>query len=497
MKGSLESRRPKSLRGSAMAQLMMAVALSAGVMLLLSRVSLNAVKVGKRASDHSALHQMQADAVALNKDISTLLKTWRDPSMLSVTGEIADCIPETEIPKCLPAEQIMDSTVKQKAAGLVVRSVRLANTSKNGAQLGTPIAGTERSPVFYNGEGAPCPAGASGPQCRFQGTGYMIRQNASGDPGNVRFIVKFERNPRNRLSDESPLAPVYAVIEVGMRWRGPSSAPTCDGVLGFDIVGDPLCYPYPNCQPGYHFSGWDAAGVPQCVSDKQVDCPVGQGVAGYDAQGIRVCKPIVNAGQWSGCTVACGGGVATSCSYPFPNPAIPNDGACSRVAPQCNTGPCSCSHTGPDCWTAWSACGGGTCEKVGQNTRRCQATPPMTCVDPANQGTLSTRTNRRTGVTTLQESKPCDFSSTNRWTGQNRSFPIIWAASPCGFDRWYDVSGCSYSVGGVPTWPWPGSPPGSPSFSADQCRYGSFPRGSLYIFGPGRFITGGAVPNSP
>lgn len=92
---------------------------------------------------------------------------------------------------------------------------------------GIPIAGTVTQPLYFDSnaldkDATACPGGTSNPVCRFQSVGYMVRQNAAGDPGNVTFVIKVEQTAHTRVANATPLAPIYKQIVVNQLWKNPA-----------------------------------------------------------------------------------------------------------------------------------------------------------------------------------------------------------------------------------------------------------------------------------
>lgn len=123
---------------------------------------------------------------------------------------------------CPPATTVTDPVVAQEAlGGKTVSNVYLYD------MYGAQIAGPSTAPLYYDGNGLEkaalqCPGGTTNPNCRFRSIGFMIRDNATGSPGNIIFVRKVEQSPHVVQKGVVPLAPTYDIVRVGTLWKNPA-----------------------------------------------------------------------------------------------------------------------------------------------------------------------------------------------------------------------------------------------------------------------------------
>lgn len=138
--------------------------------------------------------------------------------------------------------------------------------------LGDPLAGTLLKPLYLDSAGRPCESATPEKSCPLMSTGYFLRSNANinQNPGNVRFIVKLQRNldAIAQNSSQSMMKPEYLSIELGTSWQDSSdSSPAGTVKLGYLTDGTPrFVNPLHSCAAGQIYIGDTASGTAICKS---------------------------------------------------------------------------------------------------------------------------------------------------------------------------------------------------------------------------------------
>lgn len=232
-----------------LAQLMIAVGIAAGVTLLVAKLGDNTSQVQKRSLGNSGTLEARARIAILNKEISRWWSKDLQPAdQLLASSVLTNCL-KTSGAVCPPdaKSSIQDDAVIAEAGTRAVVPVNLYVRVKSNA--GAPVAadfekisGTVAAPVYLDNSGATCAAGAADKRCVREVTSYFIRQNATGNPGAVYFIVRMRQNPATLAPNAPPTIPTtYDKINVGLLWTGTKSTGPIPvgGILPMPATGVP------------------------------------------------------------------------------------------------------------------------------------------------------------------------------------------------------------------------------------------------------------------
>ncbi|MEZ4815910.1 MAG: type II secretion system protein [Bdellovibrionota bacterium] len=140
--------------------------------------------------------------------------------------------------------------------------------------LGERIAGSLDSPVYLDESGRPCTDENASSRCPIKSVGYFLRSNAStsGNPGDVRFVIKVEPNMQAMSEGGRTLfKPEILTIDLGQSWKDQSKPITKDSplsgalLLGYKLDGTPYYNkPGEKCPSGEFLTGLSDAGTAIC-----------------------------------------------------------------------------------------------------------------------------------------------------------------------------------------------------------------------------------------
>lgn len=245
-----------SKSGLTVVELMIAVGLSVGVVLISTRLSMNASQTVENAI---------TNGMGTTSMRESIIQAGRDPLSWVASQTQADTLNGGWLKNCLSATSsscpASDSTITdpdiltQVPPGGAVNSLPLFIPSKNApVKLADfeSISGSTLQPLYLDDNGARCTTGSPSTQCIRMATGYMVRQYASTGstgPGAIKFIVKMSQNQNAAILRGSPkeVTSIYTRINVGTAWKGATA------VAGPIPVGTivPFAGPETAVPPGY------------------------------------------------------------------------------------------------------------------------------------------------------------------------------------------------------------------------------------------------------
>lgn len=333
------------LKGFAMAEIIM-VLMAVGIASFLIAGLMKQLSVlGSKSSQTGVVFEFRNKVNAISKNPEEWLNKMR-----AAHSEYASCLPDAasvssnyKCPNIYPNIKDEDSLL-EKAAGpsLHVASGPMIDL------LGESLAGSVENPLYLDANGRTCTAANPTITCPLISTGYFLRSNDAADenPGNVRFIVKLQRNISALAKNPSlgVMKPEYLSIELGTGWtqssrKNPSGTikvgyladgtprylnplHTCNGgqiYVGSGADGSAICKNLPSCPSGQKAS-IGANGDVEC-SDKTNPCPTSQVFLGfYSGSGQPMCT-----------------GVTSSCSAPTVQMGLTQEGnaVCKEVPSTC------------------------------------------------------------------------------------------------------------------------------------------------------------------
>lgn len=215
--GFLSSFMFKGNRGFAILQVLSAAAVVGVLGGTVAYLSGRSTSLSSKLRDKGSYSILKSQSLNLSQDPGYWVVQLRADS------DIENCLnPDPAGPWTCPAAYNptpADPTITNLASGgKTLSTVNLVDMN------GTPIAGTASAPLYFDSNGvdsssSACPGGNQNAQCKFQAVGYMIRDNASGDPGNVIFVRKLEQTKHTIKTGSTPLPPVYLQVDVGTKWK--------------------------------------------------------------------------------------------------------------------------------------------------------------------------------------------------------------------------------------------------------------------------------------
>lgn len=287
------ARYSKSIRGFAAMELVMLIAAMGIATFVISGLMSLVAKSNKRSSDTSLILEIRNQINSINKNPEEWLAKMRGKYSL-----YAGCIPDAQTPRyiagkfeCPPLQnfQSLDTPLNDKLGVNYFASY----APVLGAQ-GEILAGTDVEPVYLNQSGKICEEDNAASTCPLKSTGFFARgtQILNQNPGNVRFIVKVERNLGALAKHSTIFKPEYFTIEVGTAWRdtNDAGAPAGSIKIGYLVDGTPnYINPAHTCPNGNVYIGANSAGSPICKA-YPTDCGAKKSAALISVNAELVCS---------------------------------------------------------------------------------------------------------------------------------------------------------------------------------------------------------------
>jgi hypothetical protein len=256
------------------------------------------VKVGQRSTQTGAILEIRSKINSITKNPDPWLNKMRGKY-----SEYAACIPSKDsptfasnvftCPSIASTGQIKQSdTLLAKIAG---DNLKIASAPVVDA-LGDPLAGTEQAPLYLDSSGRVCEDKDADKKCPLKSTGYFMRSNDSGNPGDIRFVVKVEKNLLSLgTSNSGVFKPEYLSLEIGQSWMHATPNPAGGTIkIGYKLDGEPLyVQPGLSCSSGV-LAGISDAGEAICKS-YPVGCTGGEAVLDATTSEL-VCASSSNCG---------------------------------------------------------------------------------------------------------------------------------------------------------------------------------------------------------
>lgn len=223
----------------------------------------------RKSNQTGAILEIRSMASSITRSSESWLARMRSSG--HTNGVFAGCIPD-------PKVNVSTFTCPAVDAGILAADTHLSEISGGFFHVasspivdntGVKIAGTTDDPVYLTVDGRPC-ENSNAPNCAFKSTGYFMRSNSDDneDPGNVKFVIKVEKNPLNVAG--APMKAQYMSIDIGQSWKT------------FNIEDKP-------CPKGAVKMGYLSSGDPYCVK-AAAPCPANDEIAvGVSAAGATVC----------------------------------------------------------------------------------------------------------------------------------------------------------------------------------------------------------------
>jgi len=345
----IKLQRKAHLTGFAMTEIIMALFAVGIAAFLIAGLMRQLSLLGNKSNQTGVVFEFRNKVNAISKNPEEWLNRMR-----ATHGEYAACIPDAasvsstfKCPDIYPNIKDDDS-VLEKAAGpsLHVASGPMIDL------LGEELAGSVENPLYLDLNGRPCAAESPATNCPLISTGYFLRSNnaANQNPGNVRFIVKLQRNLAALTKNPSlgAMKPEFLSIELGTGWSQ-SSKKTPAGTIRVGYLADgtprfldPTLDPLKSCSSGQIYVGSGADGSVICKS--LPTCPSGQNAA-IGVNGEVECSSKTNPctanqvflGFYSGSGQPMCTGLTSSCSAPAVQMGLTPEGnaICKDVPSTC------------------------------------------------------------------------------------------------------------------------------------------------------------------
>ena len=282
-------------RGFSIVQVLIASAVVAGLALVVVQIAKTLNSSTQKTRDVSTVASLKNLSSTISQDLQSWLKVMRNNSL---TSPLMNCMPISLSGFDCPSADSPPITDPQVTNALPTATVitSVAIVTPTGQQIAGPVS----APQYFDNNGGSC----TGTNCRYRAIGYFLREttDAHSDPGKTAFVIKYERNPTQTSKGELVLAPTYDTIIVNREWT--ETMPDCSsGYVAPSASGTKICYSVAACpQPPVvavpqMFVGWNTsgpnAGQAICVNvpiPYQGDCPAGQVVTGFKADGTRTCQ---------------------------------------------------------------------------------------------------------------------------------------------------------------------------------------------------------------
>jgi len=240
-----QNAKKKTLRGFAMAELIIVFVVMGVAAMLASGLMSQVLKVGQRSAQTGAILELRNRVNIISKNPGPWLERMRAKHAV-----YSACIPDSnaatfssnvfKCPDVANSDKLKD---KDSALGKVAGSQLHISSAPIVDYLGEAIAGTEEEPLYLDSSGRVCDDPASSSKCPFKSTGYLMRTNPSGDqnPGEVRFVVKVEKNIASLANANTGLfKPEYLSIELGQTWMDSKAGGAGTLKVGYRLDGNPL-----------------------------------------------------------------------------------------------------------------------------------------------------------------------------------------------------------------------------------------------------------------
>ncbi|MBP7844385.1 MAG: hypothetical protein KA116_06175 [Proteobacteria bacterium] len=277
--------------GFTLVQVVVALGLAGILGMLIFRFSSDMLTSGKRMVDSSTQAQLQAITAPITKDIPGWVA-----KMIAQYPSLQTCIPlnpPTGFTYSCPAVAgTIDPDVNAKFPGKTIVTLKMVDI------LGREFAGTEATPVDYDSRGEICTN-----NCRFHVVGYMVRDNAAGDPGNIVFAYRITSIDSvqagfsfKKVIKEIPINSHWVDVKdecpIGTYLYGinPDRTPKCQ--IGGKALANQGCL-----APGQYLKGFNSSGAPVCASlstsivQAQAPWVLNSGNGFYYATAVATCPP--------------------------------------------------------------------------------------------------------------------------------------------------------------------------------------------------------------
>ncbi len=263
-------------KGFAMAEAVAALFIVCFAIALVAGLATQVTNLGKSTRQTAAVVELRNKNNAITRNTDDWMSKMR--SSLATNGIYAACLPHngasSSVYKCpAPDNSILDRDAELKRiAGTQLHVVSAPIVD----MLGDTLAGAEDAPLYLDLDGRPCSDATASTRCPLKSTGYFFRTNplTNANPGDVRFVVKVERNALavQSTANSTPVKTQYLSIDVGSQWLNVGGfCPSGTLLLGY-LNGSPYCVnPAKTCAAGKISLGLDAAGAPICQTPPTCD----------------------------------------------------------------------------------------------------------------------------------------------------------------------------------------------------------------------------------
>lgn len=290
-----------SFRGFTLLEVLVALFFVGAAVVLVAGLGQQVISLSKRSSQTGAILELRNMTTSISRNADNWLNAMR--SSQHTQGIFAGCIPDpksnvtTFTCPATEASHFDDKDLKEISENgtFHIVSAPLVNNS------GDLIAGSEAVPVYYTSEGRICdkPNKAS---CELKSTGYFMRSNSrtDQDPGNIKFVIKVERNVANAASATTPMKPQYITMDIGASWKDVSA----------NFSG--------SCPANTIKIGYLSNGKPSCVNPSKPCADSSQVPIGINPDGSTLCKSLPDCTSSGGHVVLNQSGSDLICSNASP-----------------------------------------------------------------------------------------------------------------------------------------------------------------------------------
>lgn len=254
----------RSKAGFSLAEIVVALFFVTLAIVLVGGLAQQLMQLSKSSKQTGAIMELRGRAAAFSRDPAPWLSRLRGSFL-----EYSTCIPSSATSttpiSCPPTDNsiLNDPELQKLGNGYHATSLPIVDN------MGEAVAGTIDAPLFLSSEGTTCTE-ADTSRCPLQSIGYFLRTNSAtnANPGNIRFIVKVEKNPQYTLTNTAPMKANYITMDAGSAW-GASVGSCAAGTLNMGTLsnGQPYCVSIAgSCPPGKVALGVDSSGAPVCES---------------------------------------------------------------------------------------------------------------------------------------------------------------------------------------------------------------------------------------
>lgn len=296
--------------GFTLVEVLVAIGILAITTLAISSMITNMMRAKQSFDSAGIIVDLESSVSAINRELPYWLQKAVNASPI-----LKKCLvpypvdPDTGLPVAVEKDHrhfvcpTIDSGILTDSNGVAIKNASYLDIIDFD---GTPLAGTPSKPITYNLSGSRCGAHA---KCPYSVTGFMARENATGNPGSVTFYLRLSLN--KGFNNVQPFRPKLFRIILGHTWETATLGSEDLSLSGI-------------CDPGQYVSGIGANGV--ICTPLEIQCPVNEILTGIGPDGKPNCMtfPVSSCAEGSYVVgILSNGRVRCSTVTPPPPPPVP------------------------------------------------------------------------------------------------------------------------------------------------------------------------------